>query len=100
MSTVNIIHAYRHIYRHILRAVQFSSPSRYIARDQLRAAFRDGASSPDAESIKRTIWFFQAAAKEKGLEHKILKNLVRVQGEKIRKEGGHWKKVLAISRRR
>lgn len=84
-SNVSVIHAYRHLYRGLLKAVQYSTPARYIARDQLRAAFREAptsieTSTPwDAEGIKRTLWFLNAAAKEKGMEHKILKNLIRVK---------------------
>ncbi|GAB0135246.1 hypothetical protein EsDP_00003591 [Epichloe bromicola] len=101
MTTVEVVRAYRHLYRNVLRAVQYSSPARYIARDQLRRAFRQGGSqaSLNNEGVKRTIWFLEAAAKEKGLEHKVLKNLIRVKGERNRKEGGEWKKVLAKSKR-
>jgi len=89
-----ILHAYRHLLRAGLRAVQFSKPSRYVLRDQLRAAFRDddAGKAPrnptaaaaaagggfDLERIRRTVWFLKAAGQEAGLEHKILKNLLRV----------------------
>ncbi|KAG6013578.1 hypothetical protein E4U43_007218 [Claviceps pusilla] len=128
--TTDIIHAYRHLYRNLLRAVQYAAPARYIARDQLRRAFRQAPSSAspaspasasassepapaspaslsststsatqplNTEAIKRTIWFLEAAAKERGLEHKILKNLLRVQGERADKVEG-WKKVLGRSK--
>lgn len=101
MTAVDVVRAYRHLYRNLLRAVQYSSPARYIARDQLRRAFREGGSqaSLNNEGVKRTIWFLEAAAREKGLEHKVLKNLIRVKGERNRKEGGEWKKVLAERKR-
>ncbi|KAG5967406.1 hypothetical protein E4U56_000923 [Claviceps arundinis] len=98
MSTTDIIHAYRTLYRTLLQAVQYSSPARYVARDQLRKAFRASPATPfNHEGIKRTIWFLQAAAREKGLEHKVLKNLLRVQSERAQNEGGRWKKVLVMS---
>ncbi|KAG6128379.1 hypothetical protein E4U38_005721 [Claviceps purpurea] len=98
MSTTDIIHAYRTLYRTLLQAVQYSSPARYVARDQLRKAFRASPAAPfNHEGIKRTIWFLQAAAREKGLEHRVLKNLLRVQSERARSEGGRWKKVLVLS---
>ncbi|KAJ3468652.1 hypothetical protein MRS44_002717 [Fusarium solani] len=75
----NIIHAYRHLYRCLLQAVQYTIPARFVVRDQLRAAFRDPELRYDPNAIKRTIWFLEAAAREKGMEHKILKNLVKVQ---------------------
>ncbi|KAK1597745.1 uncharacterized protein LY79DRAFT_666554 [Colletotrichum navitas] len=86
---VEKIHAYRHLYRELLRAVQFASPYRYIVRDQLRAAFREKEASWDKEEYKRTMWFLQAAAREAGLEHKILKNLIRMAHE--RQKLAPWK---------
>ncbi|KAL7927797.1 hypothetical protein ACQKWADRAFT_13603 [Trichoderma austrokoningii] len=76
---LDMIHAYRHLYRGLLRAVQYSAPARYVARDQLRAAFRERNAALDHEGVKRTVWFLEAAAREKGLEHKILKNLIKVR---------------------
>ncbi|TDZ23125.1 hypothetical protein C8034_v001801 [Colletotrichum sidae] len=73
---------YRCLYRSALRAVQFSVPARYTVRDQLRAAFRTDGNKLDKEVAQRTNWFLHAAAKERGFEHKILKNLVRVAFER------------------
>ncbi|KAL6695978.1 hypothetical protein J3F84DRAFT_372608 [Trichoderma pleuroticola] len=78
-SKLDITHAYRHLYRGLLRAVQYSAPARYVVRDQLRTAFRERDAALDREGVKRTVWFLEAAGKERGLEHKILKNLVRVR---------------------
>ncbi|KAK3683769.1 hypothetical protein B0T22DRAFT_520113 [Podospora appendiculata] len=78
MSSPELLHAYRRLMRAGLRAVQFSSPSRYAIRGHLRDAFRDKQGTFDPEGIRRTIWFLNAAAQERGLEHKILKNIVRV----------------------
>lgn len=89
-----VVHAYRHLYRCLLRAVQYSSPARYIARDQLRAAFRETPAALDAEGVKRTSWFLEAAGRERGLEHAILKNLLRVRGQRDA-ETRSWRKSLA-----
>lgn len=82
MSSQEVIHAYRHLYRGLLRAVQYSTPGRYTARDQLRKAFRepakDGAAALDKAGVKRTLWFLKAAQKEAGMEHRILKSLLMV----------------------
>ncbi|KID88931.1 hypothetical protein MGU_04274 [Metarhizium guizhouense ARSEF 977] len=95
MGTEEVVHAYRHLYRCLLRAVQYSSPARYIARDQLRAAFRETpAAALDAEGVKRTVWFLEAAGRERGLEHAILKNLLRVRGQRDA-EMRSWRKSLA-----
>ncbi|EOO00045.1 putative mitochondrial carrier protein [Phaeoacremonium minimum UCRPA7] len=80
MSNEEIIRAYRHLYRGLLRAVQYSKPARFVARDQLRAAFREKQAAPavlDPRAVYRTILFLKAAAVEAGLEHKILQNLLR-----------------------
>ncbi|KAB5582374.1 mitochondrial carrier protein [Coniochaeta sp. 2T2.1] len=109
MSNQEIIHAYRHLLRASLRAVQFSLPARFVVQSQLRRAFRpkpSSSSSPatadqkfDPEAVRRTIWFLNAAAAEKGLEHKIVKNLVKVAwvrnlNSERRVEGG-WRGEVA-----
>jgi len=92
-----LITAYRKLLRAGLRAVQFSKPSRFIVRDQLRAGFRDTNNKFEPERVRRTIWFLNAAAQERGLEHKILKNLCRVQFERSRELGkGNWKTKIKL----
>jgi len=82
-SPPDIIHAYRHLYRGLLRAVQFSKPARYTARDQLRDAFRqEDPVTFDRKKINRTLEFLRIAAQEAGLEHRILKNILRVNWER------------------
>ncbi|EGX95569.1 hypothetical protein CCM_00223 [Cordyceps militaris CM01] len=85
-SRQEVLHAYRHLYKGLLRGVQYSIPARYIVRDQIRLAFRQGDVDPaattwDASAIKRTLWFLSAAGREKGLEHRILRNLGAVLGQ-------------------
>ncbi|KAL6860405.1 hypothetical protein ACO1O0_004433 [Amphichorda felina] len=92
----DIIHAYRRLYRGLLRGVQYARPARFIARDQLRAAFREPGATLDAEGVKRTVWFLEAAAKERGLEHSILKNLIEVQRKRARSPP-EWRKSLRES---
>ncbi|GJD02005.1 Mitochondrial carrier protein [Colletotrichum higginsianum IMI 349063] len=89
MSHLEKIRAYRHLYRELLRAVQFAAPYKYVVRDQLRAAFREKGACWDQEEYKRTLWFLQAAAREAGLEHKILKNLIHVAHQRQKTEP--WK---------
>ncbi|KAF9870129.1 mitochondrial carrier protein [Colletotrichum karsti] len=84
MKKSDILGWYRRLYRNSLRAVQFSSPSRYVVRDQLRAAFRRTDEIPDKHTLQRTNWFLQTAAAERGLEHKILKNLIRMAQDRSR----------------
>jgi hypothetical protein len=79
MSSEAVVHAYRHVLRHSLRAIQFSKPARFTLRDRLRAAFRKGTASDfDPQKITNTLKFLQYAAKQNGLEHKIVKNLLYV----------------------
>ncbi len=84
-----LITAYRHLLRAGHRAVQFARPSRRMVTEKMRAGFRDPRGVFDAEGVRRTIWFLNAAAERRGLEHKILKNLCRVQWE--RAHYGSWK---------
>ncbi|RMZ72721.1 Complex 1 LYR [Pyrenophora seminiperda CCB06] len=79
MSQEAIVHAYRHLYRHSLRAIQFSKPARYTLRDHIRLAFRRGSATDyEPRKVQNTVEFLQYAAKENGLEHKIVKNLLFV----------------------
>lgn len=80
----DLIHAYRRLLRAGLRAVQFSQPSRSTITARLREGFRDPRGEFDAERVRRTVWFLNAAAQQRGLEHRILKNLCRVHWERTR----------------
>lgn len=98
-TKLDIIHGYRHLYRGLLRAVHFSPPARYITRDQLRAAFHEPDAVWNPEGVKRTIWFLEAATRERGLEHRILKNLIQVR---VRRKWAvrHWKRNLHDSKQK
>ncbi len=76
-SPQELIHAYRHLYRALLHAVQFSKPARFVVRDQLRTAFRrDDPKGFNQQRISNTLVFLDGAARERGLEHRILRNLI------------------------
>ena len=94
MSNTEIIHAYRKLLRAGLRAVQFSKPARYSLTAQLRTAFRERGAAFQPEAIRRTVWFLNAAAQERGLEHRIVKNLVAVAWLRGRERGPPWSVVL------
>lgn len=80
--TVNrqdILRSYRHIYRQGLHAIQFSTPSRYTLRSELRFAYRHGSVVDfDAKKVENTIKFLSDATKTKGPAHALLKNLLHV----------------------
>ena len=76
MTDLKVVHAYRHLYRACMHAVQFSKPARFVARDKLRAAFREKGARLDERGANRTLRFLEAAARERGPEHKVLKNLL------------------------
>lgn len=78
MTQTEVIHAYRHLYRAGLKAVCYSYPARYCVRDLLRGAFRSKDAQFDERAIKRTLWFVKAAARELGMEHKLVKNMLMV----------------------
>ena len=72
-----IVRSYRHIYRHAMYAVQYAAPAKYTLKALLANAYRTGnAADFDTQKISNTLTFLDGAAKEKGLEHKILKNLL------------------------
>lgn len=76
MSKEEVIHAYRHLYRAALLAVCHSKPASFQARDQLRRAFRKKGATFDGSAIRRTVWFLHNAARERGMEHQIVRNLL------------------------
>ena len=78
MANQDVIHAYRHLYRGLLEAVCYAPRARRVIQTQIRRAFRRPGSELDADAVKRTMWFLKAAARERGLEHRVLKNLIRV----------------------
>ena len=81
-SRKEVILAYRHLYKHLLRAVQYSKPSRYVVQDRIRNAFRNSTIEEyDPARIAKTLEFLEGAAKVRGLEHRILKNLSHVWWE-------------------
>lgn len=79
MATTEVIHAYRHLYTAGLRAVQYSYPARTGVRDLIRRAFRaKPAQQLDERAVKRTIWFLKNAAREAGIEHRVVKHMLHV----------------------
>jgi hypothetical protein len=55
-------------------------PARFVARNNLRDAFRKGDPSTfNKEKIGRTIEFLALAAQENGLEHKLVQNLLHAK---------------------
>ena len=91
----------RHLMRAGLRAVCFSTPSRFIIRDILREGFRDKKATFEPVAIERTILFLQAA-QCKGFEHKLLKTLTRVSWDRRRmaRLGWSWPTVMPEIRRK
>ncbi|KAI1817118.1 hypothetical protein GGS20DRAFT_100584 [Poronia punctata] len=92
-ASLEIIHAYRHLYKGLLRAIQFSKPARFSARRQMRTAFREEGAKFDPQAIERTLLFLDAATRERGLEHRILKNLLRIGWDR-RPGQVTWKRSL------
>lgn len=77
---------YRKMLRYCRRAVLYSQPASTVARDMLRASFRDtnnnnnnanaNAETFEAKRLSRTGYFLYKAGAEAGLEHRIVKNLL------------------------
>jgi hypothetical protein len=94
MADPKVIHAYRHLYRGLLHAVQFSKPARYTALHQLRRGFREKGAEYDPRGVARTIRFLDAAARERGLEHRVLKTLLVMAWYRYEK-APNWKQAQA-----
>ncbi|PYH81736.1 DUF1763-domain-containing protein [Aspergillus uvarum CBS 121591] len=72
-----VVNTYRQLYRHGLKAVNYSTPARYVLRHTLRSSFRSSPpESLDQQRIANTINFLQRAAEVAGLEHRIVKNMM------------------------
>ena len=84
--TLTIPQAYRNLYRAALRATLYSSPARFIIRNRLRSAFRAPPNKQkhpfDPLRINRTLLFLRSAAESPNLERRVVRNLVRVWGER------------------
>ena len=77
---IEVIQAYRLLYRNGLHAIQYASPARHTLKYQLRQAFRKGRIEElDPQKIANTVHFLNCAARETGLEHRILKALLHVR---------------------
>ncbi|KAK3387098.1 hypothetical protein B0H63DRAFT_447986 [Podospora didyma] len=102
MSTTNVVDllpAYRRLLRAGLRAVQYSKPARYLLVDKVRAGFRHRDGVFDAERVRRTTWFLNAAAQSRGIEHRIVKNLLFVAWMRQRRVRHHWTMVQQSAKR-
>ena len=75
-----IVHAYRHLLRTALQAIRYAKPARYTLQSHLRASFRNPTSPFDPQQISQTLEFLDNAAKYKGHEDKIVRNLLYVWG--------------------
>lgn len=76
-SRKEIVTSYRSLYRHALHAVQYSSPARYTVKAVLENTYRHGKPADFVRcKVNNTLVFLRGAAEEKGLEHRILKNLL------------------------
>ncbi|KAH0388237.1 hypothetical protein KCU92_g1011, partial [Aureobasidium melanogenum] len=80
----DIIHAYRHLLRTSLQAIRHAKPARFTLQSHLRSSFRNPTSPFDSRQISQTLEFLNNAAKYKGLEDKIVRNLLQVWGCKNR----------------
>ncbi|TIA27581.1 hypothetical protein D6C83_07701 [Aureobasidium pullulans] len=85
--SLEILHAYRHLLRTSLHAIRHAKPARYTLLTHLRHCFRSTPQSPsasssayDAPTTTRTLEFLTNAVKYKGVEEKVVRNLIHVWG--------------------
>ncbi|KAJ9193562.1 hypothetical protein DTO166G4_589 [Paecilomyces variotii] len=75
-----IVLAYRQLYRQGLKVLNYSTPARHVLRRILRTSFRSASRDEfDPNRVANTLQFLQRAADSRGLEHKIVKNLIMVR---------------------
>ena len=84
-TSLPLVQAYRSLYRTGLHAIQYSSPARYTLKRIIETAFRNGKPSDfQPTRVANTVVFLENAARETGMEHKILKNLLHARWWQIR----------------
>ncbi len=84
MPASPVVQAYRALYKSCLYAVRYSKPSRIIVRNRLRNAFRKSpASDFDPGKITNTLEFLEGAGRGIGMEHRIFKNLCRLEQARL-----------------
>jgi hypothetical protein len=77
-SSTEIVSAYRALLRTSYRAVRYARPARNILRDRMRRAFRESLPEDfEAQRIRNTVQFFERAGRDTGMEHKVLKSLIK-----------------------
>ncbi|KAF6227733.1 hypothetical protein HO173_012063 [Letharia columbiana] len=76
-------------------AVQYAAPARHTLRILLDNAYRTGnAADFDAQKITNTVTFLEGAAREKGLEHRVLKSLLHTWFWSV--NSGKYRKSLSL----
>ncbi|PYH47684.1 DUF1763-domain-containing protein [Aspergillus saccharolyticus JOP 1030-1] len=85
-----VVDAYRQLYRHGLKAVNYSTPARYVLLHTLRCSFRSSTlGNLDLQRVANTVRFLQRASESAGLEHRIMRNLMFMkywQHPKVRRD--------------
>ncbi|KAL2840841.1 hypothetical protein BJX68DRAFT_183162 [Aspergillus pseudodeflectus] len=74
-----VIHAYRQLYRQSLKAINYSTPARHLVLQTMRQSFRSPTQAFDPRRISNTLDFLRNATEVRGLEHRILRNLLLVK---------------------
>ena len=80
IDPVHLRSSYRQLLRTSLQAVRFAVPARYLLRSILRESFRESPErSYNWRRIQKTLVFLEHARDHKGLEHKIVKNILHMR---------------------
>ncbi|KAJ0415541.1 hypothetical protein BJY00DRAFT_293321 [Aspergillus carlsbadensis] len=74
-----VIHAYRQLYRQSLKAINYSTPARHLVLQTMRQSFRSPTQAFDPRRISNTLDFLRNATEVRGIEHRILRNLLIVK---------------------
>lgn len=80
MGEQEIVKAYRDLYKGTLKAVRYSKPARFTARNIIAEAFRRRPQRDfNPSQIKNTLEFLKRAETFRGYEHRILRGLLHAR---------------------
>jgi len=78
MDKAYIRSVYRRLYRAGQAAVRHRAPKKYLMRQQIRLAFRNGTTMPTSLEIDNTVAFLRTAGHRRGIENNIVSTMMNM----------------------
>jgi hypothetical protein len=83
-----VVSAYRSLYKAGLKAIRKSVSASFALRSLLRRSFREEAAATYSEErVRNTLAFLENASRYRGVEHKVVKNILHVRYWRERESG-------------